>query len=671
MTDELPVPGPEKLLLPEGFGHTNVVAAVRAQAARRPGHEVFTFLSEEPGGTADETVLTYAQLDGRARALAVRLRTHLAPGSRALLLLMPGEDFVVAFFGCLYAGVIAVPTYLPLPGQRTNGALRLAGIAEDCRPEAVLTTSGLLAFVRSAMEGVPEVQDAAWLAVDTITATITAATVTGTVTGTGLDAAAGWSRPGPEPGSVAFLQYTSGSTGAPKGVVVTHANLLHNAGAIDRSLLCADGPPVIVGWLPPYHDMGLISMIVLPAVVGARSVLMSPVAFLQRPVRWLRALTRYRGTASAAPHFAFDLCVRKIPEEERAGLDLSALAAVANGGEPVHEGALRRFSEAFGPYGFRPEALVPVYGLAEATLLVSGQASGRPPTVRAFDGAALEQGTARAVEADDPAGRPLVGCGVSRHLEVLIVDPERRLPCPPGRVGEIWVSGTSVAAGYWQRPALSEETFGATVDGRAGTYLRTGDLGFRSADDGELFVTGRIKDLIILGGRNHYPQDIERTAETAHPAVRPGCVAAFGVRADGPEEGADAPGAGGGGPSDPHEAVVVAVEIRGATGDGPAATGTGPGATGAGPGATGAGPGAAGEERGAAGEGRGAAGEGRDAALAAAVADAVRRAVLREHLISVREVVVLAAGSLPKTSSGKLQRGAARARVTSPGKRAD
>ncbi|MET8826313.1 fatty acyl-AMP ligase [Streptomyces sp. NPDC004610] len=632
MADELRIPGPEKRplpgdpekrSLPGGFGGvTNVVDAVRAQAARCPDHEVFTFLSEEfdtqgTAGTGTESALTYARLDNRARALAVRLRAHVGPGSRALLLLMPGEDFVVAFFGCLYAGVIAVPTYLPLPGQRTNGALRLAGVAEDCRPEAVLTTSGLLGFVRTAMEGVPEVQDAAWLAVDT-------------VTGTDREAA-GWSRPGLEPGSVAFLQYTSGSTGAPKGVVVTHANLLHNAKAIDRSLLCADGPPVIVGWLPPYHDMGLISMIVLPAVVGARSVLMSPVAFLQRPVRWLRALSRYRGTASAAPHFAFDLCVRKIPEEERAGLDLSALAAVADGGEPVHEGALRRFREAFGPYGFRPEALVPVYGLAEATLLVSGQATGRSPVVRAFDGAALEHGTARAVEAGDPAGRLLVGCGVSRHLEVLIVDPERRRPCPPGRVGEIWIAGASVAAGYWQRPALSEETFGATVDGRAGTYLRTGDLGFHSADDGELFVTGRIKDVIILGGRNHYPQDIERTAETAHPAVRPGCVAAFGIREEGkgPGEEPDASGAEGGGQDDPHEAVVVAVEVRGA------------------------------------------AGYGRDPALAAAVVDAVRRAVMREHLIWAREVVVLAPGSLPKTSSGKLQRGEARARVTSPGGQAD
>ncbi|MFD5881505.1 AMP-binding protein [Streptomyces yangpuensis] len=378
---------------PDQFHHETVVDAVRAHAERLPDHPLFTFL---PDGDEAEPPLTFAALDARARGVAASLHAARAePGARALLLFEPGQEFVVAFFGCLYAGVVAVPTYLPHPAQRARGLLRLAGIAE----------------------------------------------------GAGTD----WSAPSPEPKSVAFLQYTSGSTGRPKGVMVTHGNLTHNSDFI-RTSLGMDGSTVVVGWLPPYHDMGLISMIIVPAMMGIHSVSMPTVAFLQSPVRWLRAISTYRGTLSAAPNFAFDLCTRKVTDEDRASLDLSSWRVATNGAEPIRAGSVQRFSEAFAATGFRPETIVPVYGLAESTLLVSGTPVDRPWVSRSFDEDALEHGTAVSVPADSPEARVLVSCGTSPALDVAIVDPRARTRCRPGQVGEIWVAGDSVAAGYWQRP---------------------------------------------------------------------------------------------------------------------------------------------------------------------------------------------------------------------------
>ncbi|MFD6231239.1 fatty acyl-AMP ligase [Streptomyces sp. NPDC060232] len=557
--------------------HETVVDALRAHAARIPDHPLFTFL---PDGEEAEPSLTFAALDAKARAVAASLHAaHVEPGSRALLLFQPGQDFVVAFFGCLYAGVVAVPAYLPHPAQRARGLLRLAGIAEDAQPAAVLTTAGIQAAIETTARTIPEVQETAWLAVDTI------------ADGTG----AGWSAPSPEPKSVAFLQYTSGSTGRPKGVMVTHGNLTHNTDLI-RTSLAMDGSTVVVGWLPPYHDMGLISMIIVPAMMGIHSVSMPTVAFLQSPVRWLRAISTYRGTLSAAPNFAFDLCTRKVTDEDRATLDLSSWLVATNGAEPVRAESMQRFSEAFASTGFRPETIVPVYGLAESTLLVTGAPVERPWVLRSFDENELERGAAVVVPDDSPDARVLVSCGVSRSLDVAVVDPQARTRCRPGQVGEIWVAGDSVAVGYWQRPDLSREAFEATLadGGDQGPYLRTGDLGFQTEDG--LFVCGRIKDVIIVGGRNHYPHDIERTTEDAHPAIRPGCVAAFGVTADGVEQ------------------VVVAAELRREAGDGS------------------------------------------DREAQEGVVNAVLRAVAQEHRLTVREVVLLPAGTLPKTSSGKLQR---------------
>ncbi|MFG2988621.1 fatty acyl-AMP ligase [Streptomyces sp. NPDC048257] len=563
----------------DGVRFATVVDALRAHAERIPDNDLFTFL---PEGEEAEPSLTFSMLDTRARAVAATLRAQVEPGSRALLLFMPGQDFVVAYFGCLYAGVVAVPAYLPHPGQRARGLLRLAGIAEDAQPAAILTTSGIQAAIETSARAIPELDATAWIAVDTIP-----------------DASgAGYSVPSPDPDSLAFLQYTSGSTGQPKGVMVTHRNLAHNTDLI-RISLDLDESTVVVGWLPPYHDMGLISMIVAPAMLGIQSVSMPTVAFLQKPVRWLRALSKYRGTLSAAPNFAFDLCTRKVTDEERASLDLSSWTIATNGAEPVRADSMKRFAAAFASTGFRPETIIPVYGLAESTLLVSGAPTEQPWIFRSFDENELEAGVARAVPQDSPAARVLVSCGISRTLDVAVVDPQKHTRCAPGEVGEIWVAGESVAVGYWQRPDLSREAFEATLsDTGQGPYMRTGDLGFQSEDG--LFVCGRIKDVIIVGGRNHYPHDIERTSESAHPSIRPGCVAAFGLTTDG------------------EESLVVAAELR---------------------------PGAA---------------DGKDRAELEAVANAVRHAVAQEHRLTARDVVLLPAGTLPKTSSGKLQRGETR-----------
>ena len=548
-----------------------VSGLLRSQAETRSGSTAYIFLAD---GEAEAARLTFADLDLQARGIAVALAELGAAGGRALLLYPPGLEFVSAFLGCLHAGALAVPAY---PPRSARGLPRLHAIAADARPRVVLTTAALLARTRAMFGGIPELRDVSWLATD------------------GLEARAGeWREPEIDGDTVAFLQYTSGSTSTPKGVVVSHANLLHNEEQIRRAFGQSE-ESVILGWLPLYHDMGLIGNVLQPLYVGAPCILMSPVAFLQNPRRWLAAISRYRATTSGGPNFAYELCARKIPEEQRAGLDLSSWRVAFNGAEPVRAETLSRFAEAFAPCGFRPEAFYPCYGLAEATLFAAGGRLGEPPVVRAFDPDALKEGSA------EPAGdgRRLVGCGsawMGQRIEV--VDPVSADLSPPGRVGEIWISGPSVAGGYWLQPEITERGFRARLAGdpTAGPFLRTGDIGFYDAD-GELFITGRLKDLIILRGRNYYPQDIELTAERAHPALRPGCGAAFAVESDG------------------EERLVLVQELERRTGDAPA------------------------EE----------------------VADAIRSAVAQEHEIQVHEIVLIRMGTILKTSSGKIQRNACRA----------
>ncbi len=484
----------------------NLVAALTQHADGNHDRLACGFL---PDGEGEALRWTFGDLDSRARAIAVALLRRGAPGDRALLLYPPGLDFVAAFLGCLYARVVAVPSYPPAAGRPGRGQARLRSIAEDSEPRWVLFPAALRPRVEAVAAKIPGLAAAEPLATDEVP----------------LAWGEEWREVRIDREDLAFLQYTSGSTSEPKGVRVSHGNLAHNQEVIRRA--CGhDERATFVSWLPIYHDMGLIGSLLQPLYVGASCILMAPVAFLHKPVRWLRAISEWRAQTSGAPDFAYDLCVRKIAPEQREGLNLSSWRTAFDGSEPVRERTVRAFADAFGPFGFRAEAFFPCYGLAEATLIVSGGSGGAPPLVDAFRG--LDEGRAiPSPDADD--ARLLVGCGeVGADLEVAIVDPQTLAERQDDRVGEIWVSGPSVAQGYWNRPEISRETFGARLPGRPGrTFLRTGDLGFLWRR--QLFVAGRIKDLIIVRGRNHYPQDLEASVADSHPALRGGAGAAFAV----------------------------------------------------------------------------------------------------------------------------------------------
>jgi acyl-CoA synthetase (AMP-forming)/AMP-acid ligase II/acyl carrier protein len=469
-------------------------------------------LDGEVSGPREE--LSHRALDRRARVIAAELQRHAEPGDRALLLYPPGLEYLAGFFGCLYAGVVAVPAYPPEPSRLARTLPRMQAILADADATVVLTTGALRASIEQAASE-RRARPPRWIATDTLDE----------------GAAAAWREPALSGDSLAFLQYTSGSTSSPKGVMITHRNLLHTLDdmGVDWG---HDERSVLVSWLPVFHDLGLIYGLLQPVHGGFRGVVFSPIAFLQRPIRWLQAISRLGGTHSAAPNFAFDLCVRKSTEQDRAGLDLARWKVALNAAEPVRAETIERFTRTFAPCGLPASTVTPGYGLAEATLKVSTVRGADLPRVLRADPAALERG--RVVPAADGGARPLVGCGrPALEASIEIVDPETRQRLPGGTIGEIWVASRSVAAGYWNRPDASREVFGATIAGEGTAFLRTGDLGF--VLDGELFLTGRRKDLLIIDGKNHYPQDLELTAERAHPALRPGCGAAFAVEEGGEE----------------------------------------------------------------------------------------------------------------------------------------
>jgi len=481
------------------------------RARERAGEVAYTFLSD---GEAVGEELSYGELHRRVLALAAGLEGEGLRGERAVLLFPPGLDFVVAFYACLHAGVVAVPAY---PAQRRRGLDRLRAIVGDSEARLALTDEAGAERARRWWSDDDAFAGLRWASGEELARA-----------GRGAEPAARV-----EAGDLAFLQYTSGSTSTPKGVRVSHANLLANQRAI-RETFGESEASVIVGWLPLYHDMGLIGNVLQPLYLGGRCILMSPVAFLQRPLRWLRAISEYGGTTSGGPNFAYELCVRKIAPEERAELDLSPWSLAFNGAEPIRAETLESFARTFGECGFEPSSFAPCYGLAEGTLMVSGRGRGDGgPVVREVDAQALERDRVEPPSQDE--GRALVGSGqAAGEHRILVVDPERRTPCPPGRVGEIWVAGPSVAGGYWRREEETRRDFEARLAGSGeGPFLRTGDLGF--LDEGELFVTGRLKDLVIIRGLNHYPQDIELTAERSHPALRAGGGAAFSVEVAGEE----------------------------------------------------------------------------------------------------------------------------------------
>jgi acyl-CoA synthetase (AMP-forming)/AMP-acid ligase II len=574
---------------------STLVDILRWRALRQPEQQTHVYL---PDGETEGDHLTHATLDCQARSVGALLQSQRAGGERALLLYPAGLEFIAAFFGCLYARVIAVPLPAPNLTQPQRSLPRLRAIINDAQPSVVLTTSAILSDAKGLFTQAPELQKMRWLATNTV--------------GDSL-AQESW-EPAVTSSDLALLQYTSGSTAEPKGVMITHGNLLHNSTYISR-LFTFNTDGVTVSWLPAFHDMGLTNGIIQPVYHGRPCYLMPAVAFLMRPVRWLQAISRYKATISGGPNFAYELCTRGITPEQRETLDLSSWDVAYNGAEPVRADTMKRFAATFAPCGFRSGALHPCYGLAETTLMVSG-GSLSDAMFRTIDVAAFEQNRIVDARAQHKNVRTLVGSGHSLHdTRIAIVHPESCNACAPDQVGEIWVSGPSVTQGYWNRPEDTERVCRAFLnDTREGPFLRTGDLGFMQ--DGDLFVTGRLKDLIIISGRNLYPQDIELTVEHSHPALRPACCAAFSVEGTGEEQLIIAAEV------DPRYARTVRTLPDG--------------------------------------EGR-AHPNGRLPLDVEAVVRAIRRAAAEEHDVRVHTVVLLRAGRIPKTTSGKVQRHACKA----------
>jgi acyl transferase domain-containing protein/acyl-CoA synthetase (AMP-forming)/AMP-acid ligase II/pimeloyl-ACP methyl ester carboxylesterase len=545
---------------------------LQSVVTKQPEKTAVTFLQD---GETESSCLSYGELQARAKAIAVTLQSYNATGERALLLYQPGIEFITAFLGCLYAGVIAVPAYPP----RANRSIeRLLSVVIDADAKFALTTTDLAEKIADKFEeeGHNSLQ---FISTDSIA----------------IDLATNWYRPDLKSETLAFLQYTSGSTGQPKGVMVSHGNLLTNSVAINR---CFQNTPEqnAVSWLPPYHDMGLIGCIIQPFYVGLSMYIMPPVSFLQRPYRWLQAISKYRANTSGGPNFAYDLCVSQITEAQKANLDLSCWRLAFTGAEPVRADTIMRFSDYFASCGFRQQVFYPCYGMAESTLIITGGDKQVAPIFRDFNQAKLTNNLA--LEDDSADKVTLVSSGHSLTGQVLaIVNPDDLRECAEGKIGEIWVSSDSVARGYWNKKELTEYAFAATLPNYSDLqFLRTGDLGFLK--DGELFVTGRLKDLIIIRGRNYYPQDIELTVDEAHEAIRPGCGAAFAVEVEG------------------EERLVITYEVQ------------------------------------------------RTYIRkldVAAVTKAIRTAILQNHELNPYAIVLLKTASVPKTSSGKIQRHACKA----------
>ena len=487
----------------------SLVERLQLRAETSPDEMGYTFLKN---GTTEVEKLTYGQLDLHSREIAVMLQRVLKPDDRALLMYRPGLDFVSAFFGCLYAGVVAVPVYPPNAARPERSLPGLRSIAVEAGIDAILCTEKETGEFADLFQDVPELSECPLLATNHY----------------GLERIDKWKPSVSDSDAIAFLQYTSGSTAAPKGVAVSHGNIIHNLGYI-HDYSQHDTESILISWLPTYHDMGLFAGVLFPLFKGCPSYLMSPVSFLQKPIRWLQAISHFRGTNSGGPDFAYELCVQRSTAEQRLQLDLSSWQVAYSGAEPIRRSTLESFSATFRDCGFRRTSLFPVYGLAESTVLVSGQvwaderAAAAPP-------AHQEKENSDVVTAIRPVSlEKSVSCGSPRFgMEVIIADPSQLTEMPDGEIGEIWISGPSVAKGYWNRPEETNATFRAFLaDTNQGPYLRTGDLGFMRA--GELFVTGRIKDLIIIRGRKHYPQDIEQTVETSHSEIRNQCTAAVSV----------------------------------------------------------------------------------------------------------------------------------------------
>lgn len=489
--------------------YANYVEAIRTNAARFPDKRAFVFLKD---GENEHEVLTYSQLDRRARAIAAKLLELGMEHEKALLIYPSGTDFITGFLGCLYANVVAVPAY---PPTKTRGTDRLESIYQNSGSKIALTTEEEWGRIRTSKK----LADSAFIHnLDIL--------LSDTVDEVWADE---WIMPaGITRDTLAFLQYTSGSTGTPKGVMVSHQNILSNVLIMVKTFFQENFEERVVSWLPIYHDMGLIGCILTPLYEGGTTYNMPPTAFLEKPVRWIRAFSKYKGTMTAAPNFAYDLCAEKIKEEDLAGVDLSSWETAVNGSEVVRPASLEAFIKRFSLYGFNPKSFFPSYGMAETTLLISAGARNERYKVLHIDAEALERNEVVAADPANAGTVSVVGCGQPKGCEVIIVRPETYEKLEGGQVGEIWVKGPSVAQGYWQKEEQTRISFHAyTSDSGEGPFLRTGDLGF--IHQGEIYVSGRLKDLIIVRGRNHYPHDIEETVQEAHPALTTHGGAAFTV----------------------------------------------------------------------------------------------------------------------------------------------
>ena len=556
----------------------DLVALLELRAHEAPHRQAFRYI----GATEGPSVWTYGGLRDAANVVAHTIERDGGRGERVLLLFPPGLEFIQSFLGTVSAGAIAVPAPPPNPHKPKQSLQRLAAIVASARPTRALTLGSTLKALRPAIAEMPEFQAISWVATDEIP-----------------PPPAGYQPRGVlDRGDIALIQYTSGSTSDPKGAALSHENLMHNLRYFDVGW---DHSPdsVTVNWLPAFHDLGLVYGILAPIWGGFASIQMSPIDVIQRPLVWLRAISEQRATHSCGPNFIYELCARKVSASEVRGLDLRSWRMALTAAEPVRADTMRKFAEHFAPAGFNPRSFCPGYGLSEGTCKVTAVPWHEQPTVLAVRADAMEHHEIEVTE-PGPDALEVVGCGRPAFgVGVAVVDPETRERRGPKEVGEIWVSGPSIAKTYWEAPEATERELQATLAGRTDTpFLRTGDLGFLY--DGELFITGRIKDMIIVRGANHYPQDIEFTVQDAHPAVRAGCTAAFAVEENGEEQ-----------------LVVVAEIDRGRNGDGPDAS-------------------------------------------PADVTKALVRAVAEEHGLRVARVALIPAHTIPKTTSGKIQRRATR-----------
>lgn len=534
------------------------------RAIEHPDRRAFLFLKD---GETQEIELTYGELARKAKAIAARIQaSNLQNASVATIYSFDAPlEFIAAFLGCLYAGAIAVPCY---PPRNRRGIEDIESRLISAGAKAILTQNSLLSKLKS------KFPDLLWIATDEV-----------------IEATA-WVPPALDRDKIAFLQYTSGSTGIPKGVMVTHQCLLANQEMLRQAFAHTD-EPIGVGWLPLFHDMGLIGKVLQAIYLGRPCILLSPIAFVQKPIRWLQAISRYRGTTSGGPNFAYDLLCRHVTEEQIQSLDLSSWDVAFCGAEPIRLETLEAFAAKFAPCGFRQTAFYPCYGMAEATLFISGGEKQKAPTVKYIEKAALAKNKVLLSPTPKQGFKPIIGCGKAwLDGKIAIVDPKTLKRCAPDRIGEIWASGSGIAKGYWQLPEDSDRAFGAYIDEtQERPFLRTGDLGFLA--DGELFITGRLKDMMVFWGFNHYPQQIEQTVQQCHPALRSNSGAAFAVEVGG------------------EERLAIAQEVERSY---------------------------------------------RQSLDVEAVVEAIRWAVFDEHFVDVCAIAFLPTGGIPKTSSGKIQR---------------